>query len=115
MAQETIFSKIIQGEIPCDKIYEDDLILAFKDINPAAKTHILVIPKTNHLENLNDAKESDAELLGKIMIKISQIAKNAGLDKHGYRVITNSGEFGGQEVYHLHFHILGGEQLSALN
>ena len=115
MAQETIFSKIIDGEIPADKVYEDDIVLAFKDINPAAKIHVLVIPKSNHLESITNMQSSDVELLGYIMLKIKQIATDLGLDKNGYRVITNSGDFAGQEVPHLHFHILGGEKLKRLN
>lgn len=115
MAQETIFSKIVAGEIPADKVYEDEKILAFKDINPAAQIHVLVIPKSNHLERLSEAENSDIELLGEILVKIAKIAADLGLEKDGYRVITNSGEFAGQEVPHLHFHILGGEKLKSLN
>jgi len=115
MAQDTIFSKIVNNEIPADKIYEDDKVLAFKDINPAAPTHILIIPKSNHLEKINDMQVCDVELLGYIMLKITDIATDLGLDKDGYRVITNNGEFAGQEVPHLHFHILGGEKLKGLN
>ena len=115
MAKETIFSKIVAGEIPCNKIYEDDLVLAFYDINPDAKIHALVIPKSNHLERLSDLENSDAELIGHMMISIAKIAKKLGIDKTGYRVITNSGDDAHQEVEHLHFHILGGETLGKLN
>ncbi|MCP4354427.1 MAG: histidine triad nucleotide-binding protein [Proteobacteria bacterium] len=115
MAQETIFSKIVRGELPSTKVYEDNSILAFKDINPSAKIDIIVIPKSNHLERLSDMQSSDVELLGNIMLKIKQIATDLKLDKDGYRVITNSGDFAGQEVPHLHFHILGGEKLKDLN
>lgn len=115
MAKETVFSKIVAGEIPCSKVYEDDLILAFNDIAPNAKVHILVIPKSNHLERISEIQPSDAELIGHIMLKIAEIAKLAGIDKEGYRVVTNSGDNAGQEVPHLHFHILGGEKLGKLN
>lgn len=115
MAQETVFSKIVAGEIPSDKVYEDDLILAFKNIAPEAKVHLLVIPKSNHLERLENSQPKDVELLGHMMIKIAEIAKEQGLEKDGYRVISNNGENAGQEIAHLHFHILGGERLGKLN
>lgn len=115
MAQETVFSKIIAGDIPCSKVYEDDLILAFDDIAPQAKVHIVVIPKSNHLEKASDFQSKDVDLLGHIMIKISEIATLKGLDKDGYRIISNCGENAGQEVPHLHFHILGGEKLSSIS
>lgn len=115
MTKETIFSKIVAGEIPCDKVYEDELVLAFKDINPEAEVHVLVIPKQNHLERLADLDSADKELLGHLMVKISEIANTLGLAKDGYRVITNSGKNAHQEVDHLHFHILGGESLGKLN
>ena len=115
MAQDTIFSKIVAGEIPCNKVYEDDLVLAFEDINPSAKVHVLVIPKSNHLERLSEVVEDDANLMGHMMVCINKIAKDLGIDKTGYRVITNSGENAHQEVHHLHFHILGGESLSKRN
>jgi len=110
----TIFEKIINGEIPCNKIYEDDLILAFHDINPHAKVHALVIPKPTHLARLQDVKRADVELLGHMMSKIPEIAELLGIAKEGYRVITNNGDHAGQEVPHLHFHILGGEPLGKL-
>ena len=110
----TIFKKIIDGEIPCNKIYEDDFILAFHDINPHAKVHALVIPKPTHLERIQDAQKSDAELLGHMMIMIPHIAKLLGISEGGYRVITNNGDHAGQEVPHLHFHVLGGEPLGKL-
>lgn len=111
----TVFSKIIAGEIPCKKIYEDEHILAFHDIEPDAKVHALVIPKMEHLARLQDASDSDAALLGHLMTKIPEIAAKLGLDEGGYRVITNNGDNAGQEVPHLHFHILGGEKLGPLH
>lgn len=110
----TIFKKIIDGEIPCNKIYEDDLILAFHDINPHAKVHALVIPKATHLARLQDATTTDAQLLGHMMVKIPEIAAMLGIAEGGYRVITNNGDHAGQEVPHIHFHILGGEPLGKL-
>ena len=110
----TVFKKIIDGEIPCNKIYEDEHILAFHDINPHAKVHAVVIPKPTHLERLQDATETDAALLGHLLIKIPEIAKLLGIDESGYRVITNNGDHAGQEVPHIHFHILGGEPFGKL-
>ena len=111
----TIFSKIIAGDVPCDKIYEDEHILAFHDIEPDAEVHALVIPKKEHLARIQDASGDDATLLGHLMVKIPEIASKLGLDEGGYRVITNNGDNAGQEVPHLHFHILGGEKLGKLN
>ena len=110
----TIFKKIIDKEIPADIIYEDENFLAFKDINPQAKVHILVIPK-KEIANLNEAKDSDALLLGKMQILIAKLAKETGIADTGYRVITNINKDGGQEVFHIHYHILGGEPIGSLN
>ncbi|MEA5535124.1 histidine triad nucleotide-binding protein [Crocosphaera sp. XPORK-15E] len=103
---ETIFSKIIRREIPANIIYEDDLALAFTDINPQAPIHILVIPK-QPISKLEDTTETDQALLGHLLLTVNKIAKKVGLEK-GYRVVINNGEDGGQTVYHLHLHILGG-------
>lgn len=110
----TIFGKILRGEIPCHKIYEDDKVLAFFDIAPAAKVHALVIPK-KLIPSLHEASAEDVELLGHLQTKIPEIATKAGCDENGYRVITNIGVNAGQEVFHVHYHILGGEKLSGLN
>lgn len=107
---DCIFCKIIKGEIPSNKVYEDEEILAFKDINPAAPIHILVIPK-KHIKSLIEVKEEDQEVIGKIYKKINEIAKEQGFDQKGFRVIVNCGEDGGQEVEHLHFHLLAGKKL----
>ena len=115
MAKETIFSKIVAGEIPCNKIYEDEFILAFHDIYPDAKVHALVIPKSNHLERISDAQNLDKELLGHMMVKIAHIADLLGIAQSGYRVVTNSGADSKQEIDHLHFHIIGGEELGNFN
>jgi len=102
-----IFCKIVNGEIPSNKILENDDFLAFHDINPAAPIHVLVIPK----EHIDSFKETPAEVMAKMTPFIQEVAKKLGLDESGYRLITNIGSDGGQEVKHLHFHILGGGKL----
>lgn len=108
---DCIFCKIIKGEIPSTKVFEDDEILAFLDIAPNASIHILAIPK-QHIESLDAITEETAPIIGKLAIAIKAIAHEQGLTK-GYRVVSNVGEHGAQSVKHLHFHILGGEQLPA--
>ena len=103
----TIFGKILRGEIPCQKVYEDDQFLAFHDIAPKAPVHVLVIPK-RHLEGLQDAQDGDQALLGQLMVTANKIATELGLKDKGYRLITNAGKGAGQEVPHLHLHILSG-------
>ena len=110
MQEDCIFCKIIKGEIPSSKVYEDEEILAFNDINPATPIHVLVIPK-KHITSLAEMKDGDEVLIGKIYKVINQIAENQGFKENGYRVIVNCGKDGGQEVGHLHFHILAGKQL----
>ena len=107
--EDCIFCKIMKGEIPSDKVYEDDEVLAFKDINPMAPVHILVIPK-KHIGSADEIKEDDELLIGKIFTVISKLAKENNLD-NGYRIVNNCGEDGGQAVQHLHFHLLGGRKL----
>ena len=106
----TIFKKIIDKEIPANIVYEDDEFLAFHDINPAAKVHVLVVPK-KEIKNLDAATEEDLELLGKLQLTVAKVARILGINEEGYRVITNIGNNGGQEVFHIHYHILGGEKL----
>ena len=108
--EDCLFCKIIKGEIPSNKVYEDEDVLAFYDINPAAPIHILVIPK-KHIKSLADIEEDDEKLLGKIHMVINKIAEEKGFKEEGYRVIINCGKNGGQEVMHLHFHILAGKKL----
>lgn len=108
--EDCIFCKIIKGEIPSSKVYEDDEILAFNDINPAAPIHILVIPK-KHITSLAHLEKEDEGLIGKIYGVINKIAEEKGIKDEGFRVIVNCGENGGQEVMHLHFHILAGKRL----
>ena len=108
--EDCLFCKIIKGEIPCKKVYEDEEILAFYDIHPAAPIHILVIPK-KHIASLAHLEKEDEAIVGKIYSVINQIAEEKAFKQDGYRVIVNCGKNGGQEIMHLHFHILGGKQL----
>lgn len=108
--EDCVFCKIIKGEIPSKKVYEDDEILAFYDINPIAKVHVLVIPKM-HIKSLQELKEENKDLLFHLFEKINEVAKIVGVDKTGFRVVSNVGEDAGQAVKHLHFHIIGGEKL----
>lgn len=108
--EDCIFCKIIKGEIPSNKVYEDEEILAFHDINPATPIHILVIPK-KHIESLANLEKEDELLVGRIYGVINKIAEEQGFKNEGFRVIVNCGENGGQEVMHLHFHILAGKKL----
>ena len=110
MQDDCIFCKIIKGEIPSSKVYEDEEILAFNDINPAAPIHILVIPK-KHITSLAEMEEGEEKVVSKIYKVINLIAEKQGFKKQGYRVIVNCGKDGGQEVGHLHFHLLAGKQL----
>ena len=105
----TVFAKIIKGEIPCNKVYEDENFIAFHDIHPQAPVHLLVVPKKT-LKNLSDATAEDEALLGKALLLAARLAKQFNIEK-GYRVITNSGSLAGQTVFHLHFHLLGGRAL----
>lgn len=107
---DCIFCKIAAGEIPSTKVYEDDKVLAFKDINPLAPVHILVIPKT-HIENAAEITADNSAVVAHIFEVIAKIAKEQGIDKDGFRVVSNCGENGCQSVKHLHFHILGGKKL----
>ncbi len=107
---DCIFCKIIKKEIPSNIVYESDDIIAFRDVNPVAPVHILVIPK-KHLNSVLDLNVEDEMLVGKIYMVINKIAKQEGIDKTGFRIVVNCGEDGGQEVKHLHFHIIGGKKL----
>jgi histidine triad (HIT) family protein len=107
---DCIFCKIINGEIPSNKVYEDEQILAFRDIAPQAPTHILVIPK-KHIASAAEITPEDAPLIGHIFAKIADIAREQGIDD-GFRVTSNCGKAAGQTVFHLHFHIIGGRDLN---
>lgn len=102
---DCIFCKINSGEIPADKVYEDDVLTAFRDLDPQAPVHILMIPK-KHIQSLDHTSDEDREILGYMMTKIKDIAKIAGIE-NGYRTVINCGEDGMQTVFHLHMHILG--------
>ncbi len=108
---ECIFCQIVEGAIPTKKIYEDEHVIAFDDINPQARVHILVIPKL-HVVSLNDTEDTDAVLLGQLMVACAKMARERGLAESGYRVVTNIGREAGQTVLHLHFHVLGGRSFT---
>jgi histidine triad (HIT) family protein len=107
---DCIFCKIVAGQIPATKIYEDDQALAFADINPQAPTHVLVIPR-RHLAALTAATAEDAALLGHLLVVAAKVAQQAGLNDSGFRTVINSGWDAGQTVFHLHVHVLGGRRL----
>lgn len=107
---DCIFCKIVSGEIPSNKVYEDENILAFKDLNPQMPVHILVIPK-KHIESIIDLKNEDEILVGKIFTAINKIADDIGITEGGFRVLSNCGVDAGQTVKHLHFHILAGKKM----
>jgi histidine triad (HIT) family protein len=109
----TLFTKIINREIPANIVYETEKVIAFKDINPLASVHILVVPK-KEIPTLNDITVEDTEYLVEMYTAIREITKQLNIAEDGYRVITNCNKNGGQEVYHLHFHILGGELLGVM-
>lgn len=106
---DTIFSKIINREIPADIVYEDNLCLAFRDIHPQAPVHVLVIPK-QPIAKLADAESQDHALMGHLLLTVKRVAEQLGLT-NGYRVVINNGNDGGQTVYHLHLHLLGGRHM----
>lgn len=112
MAADCVFCKIVRGEIPCRKVYEDDELLAFHDIHPAAPVHFMIIPK-RHVVSLLEADDSHAPLLGRMMTMAPRLAREQGLST-GFRTVINTGEGGGQEVPHLHIHIIGGGPLPPL-
>jgi histidine triad (HIT) family protein len=106
---DCLFCKIVAGEIPADKVYEDDFVLAFNDIDPQAPTHILIIPKI-HISSTNDAK--DENLMGKLIITAKNLARDLGFSENGYRLVINCGDDGGQAVGHIHLHLLAGRSLT---
>lgn len=112
MSEETIFSKIVRREIPADIVYQDDLVTAFRDINPQAKTHILIIPN-KLIPTVDDVSEEDEAALGRLFTVARKIAGQEGLE-NGYRLMVNCKEHGHQEVFHLHMHLFGGEPLGPM-
>jgi histidine triad (HIT) family protein len=110
---DDLFLKIIDREIPADIVYETDDLLAFRDIAPKAPTHILIIPKT-HIRTVNDIEPEHAELVGKMFLVAAELADQEGIAEDGYRLVVNCNRNGGQVVFHLHMHLLGGEKLGGL-
>ncbi|GIP20540.1 MULTISPECIES: histidine triad nucleotide-binding protein [Paenibacillus] len=110
---ECLFCKIAEGSIPSNKVYEDEKFLVFHDIQPAAPTHVLIIPK-KHISTMNDAAEEDFPLIGELHKVAQEAAKKLGVAESGYRLINNCGPDSGQAVYHIHYHLLGGAKLGAL-
>jgi len=107
---ECLFCKMVSGEIDPDKVYEDDDVLAFRDISPQAPLHVLVIPK-EHITTLNDIEECHAAVLGKMYLAVKQIAKQEGVAEDGYRTVINCNRDGGQSVFHIHLHMLAGRSM----
>jgi len=108
---DCLFCKIIRGDIPSDKVYEDDSVYAFRDINPQAPTHILIIPK-EHIPTINDLNEANQSVLGAVMLTAKKLAADEGITDSGYRTVFNCNADGGQAVYHIHLHLLGGRQMT---
>lgn len=107
---DCLFCKIINGEIPSTKVYEDDLVYAFNDIEPQAPTHIIIVPKV-HISSANELNEANASVVGAIFAAAAKIAKEKGFAENGYRIVNNCGKDGGQTVNHIHFHLLAGRNL----
>jgi histidine triad (HIT) family protein len=110
MSENCLFCKIADGSIPSKKVFEDQEIFVFHDISPVAPLHLLVIPK-KHIRSINEMEDLDSAIIGKILLKMRDLAKEFGINEKGYRVVNNTGEFGGQTVHHIHFHLLGGRHL----
>lgn len=109
MVSDCIFCKIAAGEIDSTRVYEDDLCIAFEDLNPQAPTHLLVIPR-EHISSMDEAEEGHKELLGHLLFTAAEIAREKGFAERGYRTVINTNSAGGQTVFHLHVHLLGGRQ-----
>jgi histidine triad (HIT) family protein len=107
---DCIFCKIVSGEIPSQKVYEDDKVVAFKDISPVAPVHILIIPR-EHIASAMELNDNSANIVGHIFLVAKKIAKNLGIDSTGFRIVNNCGKDGGQTVNHLHFHLIGGRDM----
>ena len=113
MSSDTIFSKIIRGEIPADIVYQDDQVTAFRDINPQAPTHVLIVPN-KLIPTVNDVMAEDEETLGHMFVVAAQVAKQEGIAENGYRLLVNCGKDGNQEVFHLHMHLVGGRNMGPM-
>lgn len=108
---DCLFCKLVNGEIPATILYQDDDVIAFEDIMPQAPSHFLVIPK-RHISTLNDLTDEDVSIVGKLPIVAAKVAKQIGISDDGYRVVMNCNQMGGQTVYHIHMHVLGGRQMT---
>lgn len=113
MSMDCLFCKIATGDIPAETVYEDELVIAFKDINPQAPVHMLVVPR-KHISTLNELKADDKSLVGHMVATAQQLAKDNGIDEAGFRLVMNCNAEGGQTVFHIHLHLLGGRQLTRL-
>ncbi len=113
MSEETIFSKIIRQEIPTPLLYQDELVSAFRDIAPRVSTHILIVPN-KLIATVNDVVDADELTMGRMITVARKLAKEEGIDENGYRLIINCNEDGGQEVFHIHMHLLGGQRLGPM-
>jgi histidine triad (HIT) family protein len=109
MSENCLFCKIIAGQIPSTKVYQDEVCVAFNDISPQAPTHILIVPR-EHFDSLDKAEKGHAETLGHLLLTAAEIARQVGFAENGYRVVINTNDDGGQTVFHLHVHLLGGRQ-----
>jgi histidine triad (HIT) family protein len=109
----TIFDQIVRGELPATIVYQDDLVTAFRDIHPLAPTHILIVPNKS-IPTVNDLTEADEQVAGRLLLAARQIAEQEGIAESGYRLIINCNRDGGQEVYHLHMHLLGGRRMGPM-
>ncbi len=107
---DCLFCKIVSKEIPSDIVYEDDQLIAIKDIDPAAPVHLLLMPKI-HIDSLNHISSEQLELMGRLQVLAAQLARESGIAEQGYRLVNNCGEWGGQAIFHLHYHLLGGKEL----
>ena len=110
---DCIFCRIISGEIPSDILYQDEQVVAFRDINPKAPVHLLLVPR-KHIESVAELSEDEASIMGHLVAVANRLAREAGISEKGYRLVVNSGPEGGQEVPHLHLHLLGGRQMGIL-
>ncbi len=112
--EENIFARILRGELPCDKVFEDDEVLAFRDINPQAPVHVLVIPKGAYVSLVDFTRDAPPEVVGRFFRRVGEIATQLGVDDEGFRTIANTGVHGGQEVPHFHVHICAGRPLGRM-
>lgn len=108
--EDCVFCKIIKGDIPSEKVYEDDTVMSFKDISPGAPVHVLIIPK-KHISSINDLDEADSKIIAHVFMVAKKIAQSLNISENGYRIVSNTGKDGGQTVPHVHFHMLGGRSL----